>query len=106
MTILPLSASGRWVRDARGEDRALRVSAHAEEGFLVLSTWRQGTCVGTVRLQPTDAGDLVAGLADALAQLAAVPALDTASEPRASAQVAERLRKLEERLARLELQRR
>ncbi len=66
-------AAGRWIADGRGEGRAVRVSAHTEAGFLVLSTWKAGTCVGTVRLLPAEGADLVAGVAEALAELAAPP---------------------------------
>jgi hypothetical protein len=66
-------AAGRWIRDGRGEGRAVRVSAHVEAGFLVLSTWKAGTCVATVRLLPHEAGELVAGVAEALAELASPP---------------------------------
>jgi hypothetical protein len=71
----PLTAPGRWVADPRGDGRGVRVSAHAEAGFLVLSTWKSGVCVGTVRLLPDEAADLVGGVAEGLARLAApVPA--------------------------------
>jgi hypothetical protein len=66
----PLRSPGRWIRDGRGQGRAVRVSAHAEAGFLVLSTWKAGRCVGTVRLLPDEAASLVAGIADGLAELA------------------------------------
>lgn len=62
-----------WVADPRGEGRGARVSAHAEAGFLVLSTWRAGVCVSTVRLRPDEAAALVAGLAEGIAQLSSVP---------------------------------
>lgn len=61
---------GAWVPDFRGEGRGVRVSAHAEAGFLVVSTWKAGTCVATVRLLPDEAAGLVAGLAAALAEMA------------------------------------
>lgn len=67
---MPLTSPGRWVRDSRGEGRAVRVSAHTENGFLVLSTWKAGACVGTVHLLPHEAAELVAGVADGLAELA------------------------------------
>lgn len=60
----------RWIRDVRGPERALRVTAHADAGFLVLSTWRDGTCVGTVRVTPTEAAELMSSLAHGLADLA------------------------------------
>jgi hypothetical protein len=56
--------------DLRGEGRAVRVSAHAEAGFLVLSTWKADECVSTVRLVPDEAAELVAGVAEGLADLA------------------------------------
>ena len=48
----------------------MRVSAHTEAGFLVVSTWREDTCVATVRLLPDEAAELLAGLGDGLALLA------------------------------------
>jgi hypothetical protein len=69
MTLL----EGTWVNDRRGDGRAVKVSAHAEAGFLVVSTWKAGTCVGTVRLLPAEAAELIAGLSESLAQLAAAP---------------------------------
>ncbi len=68
MSALDLPAT--WVNDPRGDGRAVRVSAHVEAGFLVVSTWRLGTCVGTVRLLPAEAADLIAGLSSGLALLA------------------------------------
>lgn len=70
---LTLSPGACWVSDPRGEGRGARVSAHAEAGFLVLSTWKSGVCVSTVRLLPDEAAALVAGLGEGLAQLCAVP---------------------------------
>ena len=67
-----LSVPGRWVSDQRGDGRGVRVSAHTEAGFLVLSTWKSERCVGTVRLLPDEAAQLVSGIAESLAQLAAV----------------------------------
>jgi hypothetical protein len=64
------TAPGRWSFDQRGEGRAVHVSAHAEAGFLVLSTWKSGVCVGTVRLLPAEAAQLVGHLAAALVDLA------------------------------------
>lgn len=64
-----IDAPGQWVPDIRGDGRGVRVSAHAELGFLVVSTWKAGTCVGTVRLLPDEAADLVAGLSHSLAAL-------------------------------------
>jgi hypothetical protein len=36
--------------DARGGDRALRVSWHHEKGLVVLSLWRDNMCAGSFRL--------------------------------------------------------
>lgn len=81
---LPLTSPGRFVADRRGEGRGVRVSAHADGGFLVLSTWKSGTCVGTVRLLPDEAAALVAGLAEGLGALASA-ALPTTSAERPQA---------------------
>ncbi|MGH3744638.1 MAG: hypothetical protein ACRDTP_07260 [Mycobacteriales bacterium] len=62
-----------WVNDLRGQGRAVRVSAHTEAGFLVVSTWKADECVGTVRLLPSEAAELVAGLTQGLVRLADVP---------------------------------
>ena len=70
---MSFDAPGSWVPDQRGEGRGVRVSAHAEAGFLVLSVWKSGVCTGTVRLLPDEAADLVAGLSHGLAQLATEP---------------------------------
>jgi predicted benzoate:H+ symporter BenE len=69
---------GTWVTDHRGDGRAVKVSAHVEAGFLVVSTWKAGTCVGTVRLLPAEAAELIAGLSESLAHLA------TAAHPSAA----------------------
>ncbi len=71
MTVVALCAPGRWLPDARGEDRALRVSWHAELDCVVLSTWRGDTCASTVRLDRAGAAALVAALAEGLAELGA-----------------------------------
>jgi hypothetical protein len=63
-------APGHWVADPRGDGRGVRVSAHVEAGFLVLSTWKAGVCVSTVRLLPDEAAALVGRVAQALAELA------------------------------------
>lgn len=70
MSVVALPASARWVADLRGDGRAVRVSAHAEAGFLVLSIWRSGECAATVRLLPAEAAELLAGIADGLGSLA------------------------------------
>jgi hypothetical protein len=91
MTVVQLPVRARWAWDARGDSRAVRVSPHVRENLVNLSLWRDDVCVGTVRLLPGEAANLVAGLSEGLAQLAAAPPDD-----------ATRLRELEERLAELE----
>jgi hypothetical protein len=61
---------GGWIFDRRGAGRGVRVSAHTEAGFLVLSTWKSDVCVGTVRLLPDEASQLVSTITDGLARLA------------------------------------
>ncbi len=75
----------------------MRVSAHEEAGFLVLSTWKESRCVSTVRLLPDEAADLVAGVAEALGRLASRPPADP--DPAA---LTARLAAVEERVQRLE----
>ncbi len=87
---------GRWAWDARGDNRAVRVSAHARERVVNLSVWRDDLCVGTVRLDPAEAAALVTGLTDGLAQLTERPA---PAPPEVSA-LEQRVAQLEQRLAR------
>ena len=91
MTAAPIPLHGRWVWDLRGDGRAVRVSAHADEGMLNVSLWRSDRCVGTARLAPADVGSLVAALTDGLAEIADRAASD-----------AGRLHEIELRLARVE----
>ena len=56
--------TGSIYLDARGGDRALRVSWHQESGLVVLSLWRENVCAGTFRLDI----DEVPGLIDVLRQ--------------------------------------
>jgi hypothetical protein len=70
MSVLPLPPRGEWFGDARDGGRALRVSWHAEVGCVVLSLWREDTCVGTTRLTPAEAARLVGSLAAGLAAAA------------------------------------
>ena len=65
----PLPRTGGVFLDPRGEDRALRVSWHAESDVVVLSLWRDNLCAGTFRLAVDEVPDLIdllrAGLAEA-----------------------------------------
>lgn len=101
MDALRLHPNGRWALDLRGEGRAVRVSAHAEAGFLILSTWKADECVASVRLVPYEAAELMAGISQGLASLADERALGAGcAEPEPPLE--ERLRELECRLALLE----
>lgn len=73
MDVVPLPPRGEWLTDVRS-GRALRVSWHTEEGVAVLSTWRDGTCVSSVHLDPEAAAALIGLLAQGLASQADVPA--------------------------------
>lgn len=95
-TVVKLPARGRWVWDARGDRRAVRVSPHASENVVNLSVWRDDICVGTVRLMPAEVTALVTGLTDGLAELADRPDVPTATV----GELAERVARLESRLAR------
>jgi hypothetical protein len=66
--VFTLPAHGEVLPDARGAGRWLRVTWHQDAEVVVLSLWREGTCVGTARLArgdvPTMVNALVEGLAD------------------------------------------
>ncbi len=57
----------------------MAVTSHPDEGLVVISLWRGGTCTGTFRLRLADAASLVSALASSLAQglPAAGPAVHT-----------------------------
>ena len=55
----PLPRTGSIFLDARGGDRALRVSWHDEDGLVVLSLWRDNVCAGSFRLGVDEVPDLV-----------------------------------------------
>jgi hypothetical protein len=55
----PLPALGSIFLDARGSDRALRVSWHTESDLVVLSLWRDNVCTGSFRLALDEVPDLV-----------------------------------------------
>jgi len=55
----PLPQSGSVFVDARGGDRALRVSWHSEADVVVLSLWRENVCVGTFRLDLDEVPELI-----------------------------------------------
>lgn len=63
-----LPADGEVFLDARGEDRALRTSWHAEKGVFVISFWRFEFCIATFRLRVDDAPAFMDLLSKGLAQ--------------------------------------
>ena len=58
----PLPRTGSIYLDARGDDRALRVSWHHESGLVVLSLWRDNVCAGSFRLAVEEVPDLIEAL--------------------------------------------
>jgi hypothetical protein len=94
--VVLVPANGRWTWDARGEGRAVRVTTHTEDGLLNLSLWRGETCAGTARLAPGDVADLIGGLTEGLAALAARPRVVGAETTRV-AELEARLAALEQR---------
>jgi hypothetical protein len=64
----PLPRTGSVFIDARGGDRALRVSWHHESGLVVLSLWRDNVCAGSFRLAVDEVPELIAMLRAGLDQ--------------------------------------
>jgi hypothetical protein len=79
MGVVPLQPRGEWFADARDGQRAMRLSWHLELGCVVLSTWRDGTCVSSTRLAPEEAARLIAVLAEGLAAAAGETVIGSAS---------------------------
>ena len=52
--------------DARGDDRALRLSWHTEADLVVLSMWRENVCVGSFRLSVDEVPDFIGFLSRGL----------------------------------------
>jgi hypothetical protein len=55
----PLPALGSIYLDARGSDRALRVSWHSEADLVVLSIWRDNVCTASFRLGIDEVPELI-----------------------------------------------
>jgi hypothetical protein len=55
----PLPALGSIFLDARGDDRALRISWHSEADLVVLSLWRDNVCAASFRLSVDEVPDLI-----------------------------------------------
>ena len=53
------AADGSIFLDARGGDRALRVSWHHDDGLVVLSLWRDNVCAGSFRLTVDEVPELI-----------------------------------------------
>ena len=70
----PLPAAGSIFLDARGGDRALRVTWHHESGLVVLSLWRDNVCAGSFRLGVDEVPDLIDAAARGLDQAYGTPA--------------------------------
>lgn len=62
----PLPTSGSVLVDARGGDRALRVTWHPEAEMVVLSLWRENVCAGSFRIPAADVPALISTLAAGL----------------------------------------
>ena len=82
--VRPLPETGSIFLDARGGDRALRVSWHPEAGLVVLSLWRDNVCAGSFRLAAADVPELIDVLRTGLARSYA-RAHDAVDGPAASA---------------------
>ena len=68
--VIPLPPGGDVLADVRNPDRALVATWHFDQGLLVLSVWRENTCVATARLTPEEASRLAAVIVDGLGSLA------------------------------------
>lgn len=55
----PLPTTGSIYFDARGGDRALRVSWHHDADLVVVSLWRDNVCSGSFRLAVDEVPDLI-----------------------------------------------
>jgi hypothetical protein len=58
-TARPLPATGEIFLDARGTERALRVSWHYDTDLVVLSLWRDNVCTGSFRLGVEEVPQLI-----------------------------------------------
>ena len=65
--VIALPSSGELLADVRGAGRWMRVTWHDEADVVVLSMWRQASCVGTVRLDRRQVPALVDALVTGLA---------------------------------------
>lgn len=66
MPVAPLPRRGGVHPDRRDQGRALRVSAHDEQGLVTLSIWRGNFCAATHQIATEDVPTLIESLARAL----------------------------------------
>ena len=66
--VVALPSSGEVLADVRGNGRWLRVTWHDEVDVVVLSLWKQMSCVGALRLDRADVPALVDSLVQGLAR--------------------------------------
>lgn len=71
--VSPLPVHGIVCPDRRDTGRGLRVSWHHELDTVVLSIWRNDTCVATAHLARSDVPHLVNALVEGLAADAVTP---------------------------------
>ena len=76
--MLPFPSVGQVFFDGRGPERCLRVTWRGAGRQIVVSLWRDDTCVGTVHLSRTEASRLIAALATGLAESEATSHADEA----------------------------
>jgi len=66
--IVALPVRGDVFLDARDQGRALRLSWHHGADLVVLSLWRDDTCVGTFQLGKDDVPAMIDALVQGLAE--------------------------------------
>ena len=71
--VLALPSSREVLADVRGNGRWMRVTWHDEADVVVLSLWKQMSCVGTLRLDRSDVPGLVNALVTGLAPGPSLP---------------------------------
>lgn len=71
--VLALPSSGEVLADVRGHGRWMRVTWHDEADVVVLSLWKQMSCVGTLRLDRADVPGLINALVTGLVPGPRVP---------------------------------
>lgn len=64
--LLPMPRAGDLFADARGDDRTMRVSWHAEADTVVVSLWAGRTCRASFRLPAADVPRLIETLTAAV----------------------------------------